>query len=183
MTWSHHWPWVGLNVASKKQQLVDHLFLTRDTLSLVLKMDVETVSRQILCVNSVLLCTRVETSLALTVVQNMVDRGLRVGPYIPSKQEQLVDHLLLTRGTLSLVRGKIDFHDERGKTTLETPLVVTRACKPLCLIRTGVETCLNVAFFRNMDERGIRVVFQCEFLIAFVGYVIECVIKKSMGPS
>ena len=40
-----------------------------------------------------------------------------------------------------------------------------------------------VPVFRNMDERGIRVVLQCEFLIAFVGYVIECVIKKSMGPS
>ena len=146
-------------------------------------MDVETVSRQILWANSVLLCTRVETSLALTVVQNMVDRGLRVGPYIPSKLVQLVDHLLLTSGTLFFVRVKMYFYDERWKTTLETPLVVTRACQPLCLIRTGVETCLNVPVFRNMDERGIRVVLQCEFLIAFVGYVIECVIKRSMGPS
>ena len=143
----------------------------------------ETVSRQILCVNSVLLCTRDETSLALTVVQNMVDRGLRVGLDIPSKEVQLVDHLILTRGTLSLVREKMDFHDERGKTTFETVLVVTRTCQPLCLIRTGVETCLNVPVFRNMDERGIRVVLQCEFLIAFVGHGIECVIKRSMGPS
>ena len=162
---------------------MDHLLLTRGTLSLVLKMDVETVSPQILCANSVFLCTRVETSLALTVVQNMVDRGLTVGLDIPGKEVQLVDHLLLTRGTLSLVRGKMDFHDERGKTTFEALLVVTRACQPLCLIRTGVETCLDVPVFRNMDERGIRVVLQCEFLIAFVGYVIECVIKKSMGPS
>ena len=143
-------------------------------------MDVETVSRQILCANSVCLCTRVKTSLA---VQNVVDQGLRVGLNVASKEVQLVDHLLLTRGTLSLVRGKIDFHDERGKTTFETLLVVTRACQPLCLIRTGVETSLYVPVFQNMDERGIRVALQCEFLIAFVGYVIECVIKKSMGPS
>ena len=61
-------------------------------------MDVETVSRQIHGANSVLLCTRVEISLAVTVVQNMVDQGLRVGPYIPSKQVQLVGHLHLTRG-------------------------------------------------------------------------------------
>ena len=107
----------------------------------------------------------------------------RVGLDIPSKEVQLVDHLLPTRGTLSLVRWKMDFHDERGKTTFETLLVVTRACHPLCIIRTGVETCLNVPVFRNMNERGIRVVFQCEFLSAFVGYVIECVIKKNMGPS
>ena len=162
---------------------MDHLILTRGTLTLVLKMDVETVSRQILWANRVLLCTRVETSLALTVVQNMVDPGLRVGLDIPSKEVQLVARLLLTRGTLSLVRGKIDFHDERGKTTFETLLVVTRACQPLCLIRTGVETCLNEAAVMNMDERGIKAVLLCEFLIAFVGYVIECVIKKSIGPS
>ena len=162
---------------------MDHRLFTRGALFLVLKMDVETVSRQILWANSVLLCTRVETSLALTVVQNVVEQGLRVGLNVASKEVQLVDHLLLTRGTLSLVRGKMDFHDERGKTTLETPLVVTRACQPLCLIRTGVETCLNVPVFRNMDERGIRVVLQCEFLIAFVGHGIECVIKRSMGPS
>ena len=162
-------------------QLGDHLLLTRGTLSLILKMDVETVSRQIHCANSVLLCTRVEASLALTIVQ--VDRGFGVGLHIPSKEVQLVDHLLLTRGRLSLVRWKMDFYDERGKTTLETPLVLTRACQPLCLICTGVETSLDVPLVQNMDERGIRVVLLCEFLIAFVGYVIECVIKKSMGPS
>ena len=143
----------------------------------------EAVSRQILCVRSVLLCARVETSLALTVVQKVVVRGLRVGLDIPSKEMQLVDHLLLTRGTLSLVRWKMDFYDERGKTTLETLLVVIRTCLPHSIIRTGVGTCLNVPVFRNMDERGIRVVLLCEFLIAFVGYVIECVTKKSMGLS
>ena len=162
---------------------MDHILLTRGTLSLVLKMDVETVSRQIHGADSVLLCTREETSLALSVVQNMVDQGLRVGLDIPSKQVQLVDHHLLNRGTLSLVRGKMDFHDERGKTTFETLFSATRVFLPLCLIRTGVKTCLDVPVFQNMDERGTRVVFQCEFLIAFVGYVIECVIKKSMGPS
>ena len=93
-----------------------------------------------------------------------------------------MDHHLLTKGTLSLVL-KMDFQDERGKTTLESLFSATRASQPLCLIRTGVETCLNVPVFRNMDERGIRVVLLCEFLIAFVGFVIECVIKKSMGPS
>ena len=162
---------------------MDHILLTRGTLSLVLKMDVETVSRQIHGADSVLLCTRVKTSLALSVVQNMVDQGLRVGSYIPSKQVQLVDHLLLNRGTLSLVRGKMDFHDERGKTTLETLFSATGVFLPLCLIRTGVETCLDVAVFRNMDEIGIKIVFECEFLIAFVGYVIESVTKKSMGLS